>query len=72
MSNIAIDLFINVTLTFQERVELEDLLDESQNDLEESRGYINQLRQQHREEKRERALLVFPWLQEIMNNTTLK
>jgi hypothetical protein len=38
---------------------LEDLLDESQRHLDESKAYINQLRQQQREEKKERAMYVF-------------
>lgn len=40
----------------QEKSALEETLDQSQQNLEDSKLYINQLRQKHRDEKKDRAM----------------
>lgn len=47
---------LNYLIYYQEKEELEEKLIISQDNLEESRSYINQLRAQQRKEKQERAM----------------
>lgn len=46
---------------FKEKESLEELLLKSEENLEESKAYINQLRSQQRDEKRERARYHFDY-----------
>lgn len=45
-------------MVFQEKEALEEMLQQSQESLEESKSYIGQLRSQQKDEKRERARYV--------------